>query len=79
MPPLMRLARLHEPGQPMRIDSVPRPTPRVAPATSATAKSITAIICECQRTGWTDSVQQIGRKAGHGKRCNQTARHPDRS
>lgn len=28
MAPLMRLARLHEPGQPLRIDSVPRPKPR---------------------------------------------------
>ena len=28
MAPLMRLARLHEPGQPLRIDSAPRPTPR---------------------------------------------------
>jgi alcohol dehydrogenase len=28
MAPLMRLARLHEAGQPLRIDSVPRPQPR---------------------------------------------------
>jgi alcohol dehydrogenase len=28
MATLMRAARLHEPGKPLRIDSVPRPKPR---------------------------------------------------